>query len=155
MSLILKQEPANTIATPPAGKSTLFINDNSVMSVKTPAGAVTTFPTVQGSNTQVFFNDEGAINGSANLAFVKTTNTLTLTGGNVVAGGVKTDNLYYANGSPWDLGGNPGGSNTQVQFNNDGEFGGSANLTFNGTSLNTTANLNVTGNAYIRYMRYQ
>lgn len=31
--------------------------------------------------------------------------------------------------------GTPGGSNTQVQFNNSGAFGGSANLTFNGTTL--------------------
>jgi hypothetical protein len=148
MSLILKQEPANTIATPPAGKSTLFVDDNSVMAVKSPAGVVTTFPTVQGSNTQVFFNDQGAINGSANLSFVKTTNTLTLTNGNVVATGVKTDNLYYANGNPWDLE-QPAGSTNQLQYNDNGSFGASANLTFNGTSLNTTANLNVTGNAYI------
>ncbi len=28
-------------------------------------------------------------------------------------------------------GGTPGGANTQVQFNNNGTFGGSANLTFN------------------------
>jgi hypothetical protein len=148
MSLILKQEPANTIATPPAGKSTLFVDDNSVMAVKNPAGVVTTFPTVQGSNTQVFFNDQGAINGSANLSFVKTTNTLTVTNGNVVATGVKTDNLYYANGNPWDLE-HPAGSNNQLQYNDNGSFGASANLTFNGTSLNTTANLNVTGNTYI------
>jgi hypothetical protein len=71
MSLILKQEPANTISTPPAGKSTMFISDTSVLSIKTPAGAVTQFPTVQGSNTQLFFNDDGAINGSANLTFTK------------------------------------------------------------------------------------
>ena len=94
MSLILKQEPANTISTPPAGKSTMFINDTSVLSIKTPAGAVTQFPTVQGSNTQIFFNDDGAINGSANLTFTKTTNVLTLTNGNIVTAGVKTDNLY-------------------------------------------------------------
>lgn len=30
---------------------------------------------------------------------------------------------------------NPGGSNTQVQFNNNGAFAGSANLTFDGTNL--------------------
>jgi hypothetical protein len=29
----------------------------------------------------------------------------------------------------------PGGSNTQVQFNSSGTFGGSANMTFNGTNL--------------------
>jgi len=78
MSLILKQEPANTIATPPAGKSTLFVNDSSVMSVKSPDGNVTTFPTIQGANTQVFFNDDGAINGNANLTFNKTTSTMTV-----------------------------------------------------------------------------
>ena len=141
MSLILKQEPANTIATPPAGKSTLFITDNSLMAIKTPAGSVTQFPTVQGSNTEIFFNDEGAINGSANLTFTKTTNTLTLTNGNIVAQGVKTSNLYYANGNPWDLQ-QPAGSNTAVQFNDSDSFGGSANFTFN-TSTNVLA---VTGN---------
>jgi len=46
-------------------------------------------------------------------------------------GNLRTDNLLYANGSPWDLGGNPAGGNTQLQFNNDSEFGASANLTFN------------------------
>jgi len=39
--------------------------------------------------------------------------------------------------------GTPGGSNTQVQFNNSGVFGGSANLTFNGTTL-TANTLNLT-----------
>jgi hypothetical protein len=38
----------------------------------------------------------------------------------------------------------PGGSTTQVQFNNAGAFGGSANLTFNGTTL-TAAALTSTG----------
>ena len=32
-------------------------------------------------------------------------------------------------------GGTPGGSNTQVQFNNAGAFGGNANLTFDGSKL--------------------
>jgi len=35
-------------------------------------------------------------------------------------------------------GGTPAGSNTQVQFNNSGAFGASANLTFNGTALTST-----------------
>jgi hypothetical protein len=38
----------------------------------------------------------------------------------------------------------PGGSTTQVQYNNAGAFGGSANLTFNGTTL-TAAALTSTG----------
>jgi hypothetical protein len=37
-------------------------------------------------------------------------------------------------------GGTPGGSNTQVQYNNSGAFGGDANLTFSGSTL-TSANL--------------
>jgi hypothetical protein len=37
------------------------------------------------------------------------------------------------------LGGLPGGSDTQVQFNNSGSFGGSANLTWDGTNLSIAA----------------
>ena len=33
---------------------------------------------------------------------------------NITALGVLTDNLYYANGTPWDLS-DPGGSNTAIQ----------------------------------------
>jgi hypothetical protein len=61
---------------------------------------------------------------------------------NISAGNVLTNNLLYANGTAWDLGGNPGGSNTQIQFNDSGEFGGSANFTFN----KSTNVLTVTGN---------
>jgi hypothetical protein len=43
-------------------------------------------------------------------------------------------------------GGSPGGSDTQVQYNSSSTFAGSANLTFNGTTLNA-ASINVsTGN---------
>ena len=38
------------------------------------------------------------------------------------------------------VGGTPGGSNTQVQFNNDGNFGGSSGLTFDSTTTTLTAN---------------
>ena len=61
---------------------------------------------------------------------------------NISAGNVLTNNLLYANGNPWDIGGIPGGSNTQIQFNDTGEFGGSANFTFN----QSTNVLTVTGN---------
>ena len=44
-------------------------------------------------------------------------------------------------------GGTPGGANTQVQFNNNGTFGGSANLTFDPvTGILGTASVSVTGN---------
>jgi len=41
--------------------------------------------------------------------------------------------------------GTPGGSNTQVQYNNGGTFGGSPNLTFNGTTLSTAYDATIHG----------
>jgi hypothetical protein len=71
--------------------------------------------------------------------------------GNVAAGNVLTDNLLYANGTPWDLQ-EPAGSNTQIQFNNNSQFGATANFTFDTTAnlltVNATANIaniNVSG----------
>ena len=69
-----------------------------------------------------------------------TTNGATFTA-NIAALGVLTDNLYYANGVRWDLQ-EPAGANTQIQFNNDQQFGASSGLTFD----TDTANLDVTGN---------
>jgi hypothetical protein len=61
--------------------------------------------------------------------------------GNVNAGNVLTNNLLYANGVAWTLGGGtPGGSNTQVQFNDGGSFNGSSGLTFDKTTTRLTAN---------------
>jgi len=75
--------------------------------------------------------------------------------------GLLTDNLYYSNGVPWDLQ-EAAGSNTQVQFNNNGNFGASTNFTFNtatnlltvagnitGANLTTAGALSVTGNANV------
>ena len=55
--------------------------------------------------------------------------------------GILTDNLYYSNGVPWDLQ-EAAGSNTEIQFNNNNDFGASANFTFN-TATNL---LTVVGN---------
>jgi hypothetical protein len=74
------------------------------------------------------------------------------TAGNVATGNLLTDNLLYANGTPWDLQ-QPAGNNTEIQFNDNSNFGASANLTFdtagNLLTVNATANianLNVAGN---------
>ena len=75
-----------------------------------------------------------------NITTVGTLGNLDVTS-NVSAGNVKTNNLLYANGSPWDLGGNPGGANTSIQYNNNGEFDGSASFTFDQTT-NTVSILN-------------
>jgi hypothetical protein len=74
------------------------------------------------------------------------------TTGNVATGNVLTNNLLYANGVPWDLQ-QPAGSNTEIQFNNNSNFGANVNFTFdtsaNLLTVNATANianLNVAGN---------
>ena len=71
-------------------------------------------------------------NAQPNITSVGTLSSLDVTA-NINAGGIKTDNIYYANGNPWDMQ-QPGGSNTQIQFNDDSSFGGSSNLTFNSES---------------------
>ena len=52
---------------------------------------------------------------------------------------------FYGDGAGiTGVGGTPGGSNTQVQYNNGGAFAGSSNMTFNGTTL-TVAGFSNTG----------
>ena len=64
------------------------------------------------------------------------------------AGNVRTDNLLYANGNPWDLQ-EAAGSNTQIQYNDgSNNFGASANFTFDyaTNTLNVTGTANITQN---------
>lgn len=70
--------------------------------------------------------------------------------GNVSANKIYSDNYYYANGQPFIGGGgnaNPGGNNTQLQFNNAGNFGGIPNVTWNGSvlSLGSVSALSISG----------
>jgi len=103
-----------------------------------------------GSTTQVQYNNGGSFAGSSNLTFNGTTLTASITGSSLeyTAGTVNTltasghvsASVFYGDGSnltgiSGSGGGTPGGSNTQVQFNNSGNFGGSSNLTFDGTTL--------------------
>ena len=74
------------------------------------------------------------------------------TAGNVATGNLLTDNLLYANGVPWDLE-KPAGNTTEIQFNDNGNFGANINFTFDATgnllTVNATANIanvNVAGN---------
>ena len=82
-----------------------------------------------------------------NITSIGTLGNLTVTS-NVSAGNILTNNLLYANGSPWQFGGGNGanvaGSNTQVQFNDGGTFGASANFTFDKTT-NTLSVTNFVG----------
>lgn len=66
---------------------------------------------------------------------------------NLAAGNVLTDHLLYANGVPWDFQ-LPAGANYQIQYNDNGSFGASANFSFNPSTnrLTVTGNTSVTGN---------
>jgi len=68
--------------------------------------------------------------------------------GNVNVAGILTDNYYYANGSPLDFQ-QPAGSNSQIQYNQNGDFGATANFTFNAsTNTLTVTGATVTSNLY-------
>lgn len=116
-----------------------------------------------GSNTQVIFNNSGDFGASSGLVYNQGTETLTV--GNIVATGANLgsiSNLKILGGSAdyvlktdgagnlsWSTSGaavTPGGSNTQIQFNDNGNFAGSSNLSFNKTTGALSANSFV-GNA--------
>jgi hypothetical protein len=109
-----------------------------------------TVSTLENGNSNISINSNAnitvSVNGTSNVA-VFSSNTFNVNG-NVVTTGVKTDNYYYANGNPLDVGGNPGGSNTQIQFNTGNEFDASANLTFDSATnlLTVTGNVSITKN---------
>ena len=106
-----------------------------------------------GSNTQLQYNNGGSFAGIPDVTF--NGNLLSL--GNVanisISGGIngyflQTDgagNLTWAAGGNGGGGnGNPGGANTQVQFNDSGTFGGDAGFVYDkNTNILTVSNLNV------------
>jgi hypothetical protein len=102
MSLILKEQLANTVPTPPAGKGTLFLNDSGAMQIRQSDGNLASFPTISsGDNTQVMFNDAGSIGQETNFTYNKTSNTLTVSNvtvtGTLSAGDIAVSSI--ANGT--------------------------------------------------------
>lgn len=70
-----------------------------------------------------------------NITSVGTLVDLAVTG-NVAAGGLLTDHLYYANGTAWDLQ-QAAGDTGQIQFNTGDNFDASTNLTYSTTGDGT------------------
>jgi hypothetical protein len=97
-----------------------------------------------GANKDIQFNNSGSTSGSANFTFDKTTNIVTVTGDLTASANISAS-AFYGDGSNLTGisggSGSPGGLNTQVQFNDAGAFGASADLTYN----DTTNTLAVTG----------
>ena len=98
--------------------------------------------TVPNANVSVYAGTV-TTNAQPNITSVGTLSSLAVSG-NANVGGILTDNYYYANGSPVDFQ-QAAGSNTQIQFNSNNDFGASANFTFN----TATDTLTVTGNANV------
>lgn len=107
-------------------------------------------PSAAGSNTQLQFNNNGAFGGIPNVVW--NGNILSL--GNIsnlsIGGGengyfLQTDgagNLTWTAGGGGGGNGSPGGSNTQVQYNNAGAFGGDSGFTYNSdTNILTVGNI--------------
>ena len=99
-----------------------------------------------GSNTQLQFNNNGALGGIPNVTF--NGNILNLgpvsklsIGGGVNGYFLQTDGLGNLTWAVAGGGGNgsPGGTNTQVQFNDNGTFGGDIGFTYN--KLTNTLNV--------------
>ena len=95
-----------------------------------------------GLNGYVQFNNNNNFAASANFIFDSSNNVLTVTGNaNVTntlsAGNVRTNNLLYANGTPWDFQ-EAAGANTQIQYNMGNNFAASANFTYNDTTQQFT-----------------
>lgn len=107
------------------------------------------------SNTEVLFNNQNLIDGIPTVTW----NGSNISLGNVstvkIAGGTNgyvlqtdgTGNLDWTAMTGGGGNGSPGGSNTQIQYNDSGAFGGNAGFTFNEVSgnVNMPANLTVVG----------
>jgi hypothetical protein len=86
------------------------------------------------------------VRNSSNASFANVHAASFNTTGNVVAGNVLTDNYLYANGAPVDFQ-QAAGSNGEIQFNLNNDFGASPNLSWDGTT-NTLSATNFSGNGY-------
>jgi hypothetical protein len=109
-----------------------------------------TYATSAGSATTATTAGTVTSNAQANITSVGTLTSLSVSGntqsGNLLTAGVVsatgniTGNYFIGNGSALTgISASPGGSNTQIQFNDASAFGGNANLTFN----KSTGNVNL------------
>lgn len=109
------------------------------------AGTVTTAaqPNITSLGTLSNLTSNGTVNfTNASNVSLGAVGNVKITGGtaNYVLSTDGTGNLSWVAQSGGGGGGTPGGSNTQIQFNDGGTFAGSASLTFNKTTNTLTAN---------------
>ena len=135
----------STIST--SGANLVFTNGAGGQ-VVVQGNSITTSNQIVNQNSNLTVNPTNvliSVNAVDNVAVFTTTGS-TITGnisatGNAIVNGILTDNYYYANGQPIDTQ-NPSGSNTQIQYNLNNNFGASANFTFNESTNILTVNGN-------------
>lgn len=117
-------------------------SDGSILTISTNNQRVFSNTVTVSSNTATITNLD--VTGNTDLGDV---GNLTITGGNV--GYILTTdgvgNLSWQEGASGN--GIPGGANTQIQFNNDGVFGGSSSFTFDNSTGAVTVNADLTANS--------
>lgn len=97
-----------------------------------------------GSNTQLQYNNNNALGGIPNVTYDGSNLSLGNIANVKITGGTNgyvlqtdgTGNLDWTVMSGGGGNGNPGGSNTQIQYNDNGAFGGNVGFTFNEVSGN-------------------
>lgn len=134
--------------------------------------------TAAGSNTEVQFNNGPLLGASPDFKFDKDTSTLTIIG-NIVTTNLTSENADFSNSNSVNLGSvdtikisggtngqvlqtdgdsnlswttisaQPGGSNTQLQFNDDGVFSGSDKFTFDKNTGDVVVTNDLTANSVI------
>lgn len=109
-----------------------------------------------GSNTQLQYNNNGALAGIPNVTYTGSNLSLGNVSNLKILGGtngyvLQTDgagNLTWAASGGGGGNGSPGGSNEQIQFNDAGAFGGDVGFTYNKTTDTMSAvNVNIAGEA--------
>ncbi len=96
---------------------------------------------VEATSTASSFNATSTLS----VASSSPTSQFAVVGKSVFGGDVNITGNVDIQGTCTGCGGNPGGSNTQIQFNNSSAFGGSSGLTFASNNLTLTGDLFVNG----------
>ena len=101
-----------------------------------------------GSNGEIQFNNSTRLGADSGLTYNSVTDSL-IVSGSVTTPTIIADYLLYSNGVSYTFSGNGtvGGSNTQLQYNNSGNFAGIAGTSYasGNLTLGNIANIKITG----------
>lgn len=108
-----------------------------------------------GANGEIQFNNSTRLGGDPGLTYNSVTDSLTVSG-SVTTQTIITEFLLNANGVPYSFSGNGtvGGSNTQLQYNNAGNFGGITGTSYESgnLTLGAIANIKITGGTSAQFL---